>query len=160
MARGLAAYARGEFYLAHEELEPAWMGTADPGERELLAGLIKLAAAFVHASRGNPAGALTNLRGVRVRLAGAAAAGHDGGLDVAALLAAIDDRLALLEASRRAPRRRRRGHRDWSPTRRTTSPDRRAGRGGRRSFWIHPRSHGGCPHDVPRPATAPDDRRA
>ena len=25
VARGLAAYARGDFYLAHEELEPAWM---------------------------------------------------------------------------------------------------------------------------------------
>jgi hypothetical protein len=98
LARGLAAYAQGEFYLAHEELEPAWMGTADPAERELLAGLIKLAAAFVHASRGNPAGAATNLRGARVRLAGAAAAGHDGGFDVAALVAAIDDRLARLDA--------------------------------------------------------------
>jgi hypothetical protein len=94
VTRGLAAYARGEFYLAHEELEPAWMGTADPAERELLAGLIKMAAAFVHASRGNPAGAATNLRGARVRLAGAAAAGHDGGFDIAALLAAVDDRLA------------------------------------------------------------------
>ena len=98
VARGLAAYARGDFYLAHEELEPAWMGTADPAERELLAGLIKLAAAFVHARRGNPAGAATNLRGARVRLAGAAAAGHDGGFDVAALLATIDDRLARLDA--------------------------------------------------------------
>jgi hypothetical protein len=98
VSRGLAAFARGDFYLAHEELEPAWMGTADPAERELLGGLIKLAAAFVHASRGNPAGTATNLRGARVRLAGAAAAGHDGGFDVAALLAAIDDRLARLDA--------------------------------------------------------------
>ena len=98
VARGLAAYARGNFYLAHEELEPAWMGTADPAERELLGGLIKLAAAFAHARRGNPAGAATNLRGARVRLAGAASAGHDGGFDVAALLTAIDDRLARLDA--------------------------------------------------------------
>jgi hypothetical protein len=98
VVRGLAAYDRGDFYLAHEELEQAWMGTADPAERELLAGLIKVAAAFVHVSRGNPAGAATNLRGARVRLAGAAAAGHDGGFDVAALLAAIDDRLARLGA--------------------------------------------------------------
>ena len=57
VARGLVAYARGDFYLAHEELELAWMAAADPGERELLGGLIKLAAAFVHAARGNPAGA-------------------------------------------------------------------------------------------------------
>jgi predicted metal-dependent hydrolase len=98
VARGLAAYARGDFYLAHEELEPAWMGTADPGERELLGGLIKVAAAFVHASRGNPAGARTNLRGARERLAGAVAAGRDGGFDVEGLLAAIDDRLAQLDA--------------------------------------------------------------
>jgi predicted metal-dependent hydrolase len=98
VARGLAAYARGDFYLAHEELEPAWMAAADPGERELLGGLIKVAAAFVHASRGNPAGARTNLRGARERLAGAAAVGHDGGLDLPALLAAVDARLAQLEA--------------------------------------------------------------
>ncbi len=98
VARGLAAYARGDFYLAHEELEPAWMAAADPGERELLGGLIKMAAAFVHASRGNPAGARTNLRGARERLAGAAMAGRDGGFDLPGLLAAIDDRLARLEA--------------------------------------------------------------
>ncbi len=96
--RGLAAYARGDFYLAHEELEPAWMAAADPGERELLGGLIKLAAAFVHAARGNPAGVRTNLCGARERLAGAAAAGRDGGLDLPGLLAAIDDRLARIEA--------------------------------------------------------------
>jgi predicted metal-dependent hydrolase len=98
VARGLAAYARGDFYLAHEELEPAWMAEADPGERELLGGLIKVAAAFVHAARGNPAGVRTNLCGARERLAGAAAAGRDGGLDLVGLLAAIDDRLARLEA--------------------------------------------------------------
>lgn len=98
VARGLAAYARGDFYLAHEELEPAWMAVADPGERELLGGLIKLAAAYVHASRGNPAGVQNNLRGARERLAGAAAGGWDGGIDLAALLAAIDDQLARLEA--------------------------------------------------------------
>jgi predicted metal-dependent hydrolase len=103
VTRGLAAYARGDYYLSHEELEPAWMGTSDAGERELLAGLIKVAAAFVHVSRGNPAGAATNLRGARVRLVGAAAAGYDGGLDIAALLTAIDDRLARLEAGPAEP---------------------------------------------------------
>ena len=97
-ARGLAAYARGDFYLAHEELEPAWMAATDPGDRERLGGLIKLSAAFVHATRGNPAGARKNLGGARERLAGAAAAGRDGGLDLPGLLAAIDDLLARLEA--------------------------------------------------------------
>jgi predicted metal-dependent hydrolase len=98
VARGLAAYARGDFYLAHEELEPAWMAATDPGDRERLGGLIKLAAAFVHAARGSAAGARKNLGGARERLAGAAAAGRDGGLDLPGLLAAIDDRLARLEA--------------------------------------------------------------
>jgi Domain of unknown function (DUF309) len=93
VARGLAAYARGDFYLAHEELEPAWMAADDTGDRERLAGLIKLAAAFVHSARGNPAGVATNLRGARERLAGAEAAGADGGLDLASLGAAIDERL-------------------------------------------------------------------
>jgi hypothetical protein len=52
---GLEAFERGHFFLAHEHLEPAWMGTADPAERDLYQGLIKLAAAFVDV-RGNRAG--------------------------------------------------------------------------------------------------------
>jgi hypothetical protein len=98
VAAGLAAYAHGDFYLAHEELEPAWMAADDPGERERLAGLIKLSAAFVHAARGNPAGVSTNLRGARDRLARAHAAGADGDLDLPAILAGIDDRLARVAA--------------------------------------------------------------
>ena len=53
---GLAAYARGDFFAAHEALEPAWMGTDDLVERALHQGLIKVAAAYVHAVRHNPAG--------------------------------------------------------------------------------------------------------
>ena len=96
--RGLVAYARGDFYLAHEELEPAWMAARDPGERERLAGLIKLAAAFVHAARGNPAGVATNLRGSRERLVRAETGNADGGLDLASLVAAIDALLARVAA--------------------------------------------------------------
>jgi hypothetical protein len=66
---GLEAYERGDFFEAHELLEPAWMGTADPAERELVQGLIKLAAAFVHEARGNPLGMDKNLRGAQARLA-------------------------------------------------------------------------------------------
>ncbi len=93
-ARGLDAYARGAFYLAHEELEPAWMAADDPAERELLAGLIKLAAAGVHAARGNPAGVATNLRGSRERLARAQDAGLDAGMDLPALIHDVDACLA------------------------------------------------------------------
>ncbi len=124
--RGLAAYGRGAWYLAHEELEPAWMGTDDPSERALLSGLIKLAAAYVHAARGNPLGVRTNLRGARDRLATAAGlpvspdvtaaaaalqvgpaevVGTLGGptgaaawIDLPSLLGAVDDRLSRIEA--------------------------------------------------------------
>lgn len=109
--RGLAAYGRGAWYLAHEELEPAWMGTDDPAERALLSGLIKLAAAYVHAARGNPLGVRTNLRGARERLATAAATDAAGAatgaagaavaiewIDLPTLLVGVDDRLARIEA--------------------------------------------------------------
>jgi predicted metal-dependent hydrolase len=97
-AAGIAAYERGDFFLAHEILEPAWMGTADIGERELYQGLIKVAAAFVHGVRGNPPGIARNLEGARSLLAGARQAGVEGGLDLDALIAAVDDRLARLAA--------------------------------------------------------------
>lgn len=94
MRAGLVAYAAGDFFEAHELMEPAWMGTADLAERSLIQGLIKVAAADVHAVRGNPAGVRRNLEGARDRLragAGGTITGVD--LDVAGLLAAIDARL-------------------------------------------------------------------
>ena len=65
------AYDRGDHFLAHELLEPAWMGTDDVIERDAIQGLIKIAAAFVHAGRGNALGIAKNLRGARARLNGA-----------------------------------------------------------------------------------------
>jgi predicted metal-dependent hydrolase len=95
LAAGLDAYERGDYFLAHEILEPAWMGTADPLERELHQGLIKLAAAYVHGARGNPRGIHKNLVGARARLAAAlAGGGPSGGLDLTALIGEIDERLA------------------------------------------------------------------
>lgn len=91
---GLAAYANGDFFLAHELLEPPWMGARDLPERELIQGVIKLAAAFVHGARSNPKGIEKNLRGARERLAGAGVAGATLAVDVPALLTAIDDRLS------------------------------------------------------------------
>jgi predicted metal-dependent hydrolase len=99
LADGLAAYDRGDFFEAHELLEPAWMGTDDLAERDLLQGLIKLAAAYVHAVRRNPRGIATNLTGARERLDGARSdAHHTAGLDLDALLADIDLRLTQLAA--------------------------------------------------------------
>lgn len=91
---GLAAYAEGDFFLAHELLEPPWMGSKDLAERELVQGVIKLAAAFVHGARRNPAGMEKNLRGARTRLAEGVPAGPSLRVDVPALLTSIDGRLA------------------------------------------------------------------
>jgi len=90
---GMAAWDRGDYFAAHEALEPAWMGTDDLAERALHQGLIKVAAAYVHAVRGNPTGIAKNLTGARSHLADAGPAGPAWGVDVADLLAAIDARL-------------------------------------------------------------------
>jgi predicted metal-dependent hydrolase len=114
VAQALDAYGRGDFFEAHELLEPAWMGTADPTERELYQALIKVAAAYVHDVRGNRRGRDKSLASARRRLAAVVAAGADStrdhGLDLAALLTAIDERLAVPDAtlpppSLRRPRR-------------------------------------------------------
>lgn len=90
LARAIDAYGRGDFFLAHELLEPAWMGARNLGERALHSGLIKLAAAFVHAVRGNPAGVDKNLVGARDRLARAGTAGSAFGIDIPGLLEQVD----------------------------------------------------------------------
>jgi predicted metal-dependent hydrolase len=90
----LEAYDRGDFFEAHEVLEPAWMGSDDAVERDLCQGLIKLSAAYVHAVRGNPRGFEKNLRGARDRLSRAGTAGRAAGLDVGAIVLAIDAVLA------------------------------------------------------------------
>ena len=100
---GLAAYARGEPFEAHELLEPAWMGTDDLTERALHQGLIKVAAACVHAGRGNPPGIIKNLAGARRHLALALPLGAAWGVDVAALLADVDARLADPSLAATAP---------------------------------------------------------
>jgi predicted metal-dependent hydrolase len=96
MEAGLAAYQRGDFFEAHELLEPAWMGTPDLPERALLQGLIKVAAAYVHDVRGNPRGIVRNLTGARSLLEEARTTGpavNVAGVDLGALIAAIDARL-------------------------------------------------------------------
>lgn len=93
---GLRAYGSGDFFEAHELMEPAWMGTDDQVERDLISGLIKVAAADVHGVRGNPRGVARNLEGARDRLRRARPgdAVNDVQVDVAGLLDAIDRRLA------------------------------------------------------------------
>ncbi len=100
---GLAAYDRGDFFDAHEALEPAWMGTDDLEERALHQGLIKVAAAYVHAVRGNPEGISKNLAGARRHLALAGTSGTRWGIDVPRLIADVDARLERPDLALAAP---------------------------------------------------------
>jgi len=97
---GLAALDRGDYFLAHELLEPAWMGTSNLAERALYQGLIKLAAGYVHAVRGNPIGVVRNLQGARQHLATSERLDPDvargAGIDLPALLAMVDLRLVAV----------------------------------------------------------------
>ena len=99
---GLAAYERGDFFLAHELLEPAWMGTSNLAERALYQGLIKLAAGYVHAVRGNPIGVARNLQGARDLLETSQRLDPEvslaAGIDLAVLLEKVDARLAAVAA--------------------------------------------------------------
>jgi hypothetical protein len=101
----VAAYRREDWFEAHELLEPAWMGTDDPAERDVYQGLIKLAAAYVHRARGNPAGMAKNLAGASTRLARAAEAGPAVvvGISVGPLLAEVRRRVAAADTALPAP---------------------------------------------------------
>jgi uncharacterized protein len=66
---GIDLFNRGEFYDAHEVLEDVWRASEGP-EKKFLQGLIQLAVAMHHYSRGNHVGARSllaraarNLRG-------------------------------------------------------------------------------------------------
>ena len=100
---GLTAYAQGDFFEAHELLEPAWMGTADLAERALYQGLIKLAAGYVHAVRGNPIGMAKNLEGSRRHLVTSLeldpATAQAAGIDLGHLIAEVDARLAAVRSA-------------------------------------------------------------
>jgi hypothetical protein len=76
------------------------MGTSDLAERALYQGIIKIAAGYVHAIRGNPLGLARNLEGARRHLAtsqsldpGQAVA---AGIDLARLIDEVDLRLAAV----------------------------------------------------------------
>jgi predicted metal-dependent hydrolase len=50
-------YEQGEYYLAHEPLELAWMETESP-ERKLYQGILQIGLAYFQIRRGNYRGAL------------------------------------------------------------------------------------------------------
>ncbi len=65
---GIAAFNRGEYYVAHEELEAAWMEDQGPG-RDLYRSILQVAVAYYQVERGNYRGAVKMLLRVRQWLA-------------------------------------------------------------------------------------------
>jgi len=69
LAHGIALFNRGEYFECHEVLEEVW--TPERGERRLfLQSLIHMAVGFYHHTRGNPTGAIRQLRKGLRKLAG------------------------------------------------------------------------------------------
>ncbi len=100
---GIEAYDRGDFFEAHELLEPAWMGTDNLAEREMYQALIKLAAAYVHCVRGNPIGMSRNLEGCRLHLEEAVKLepkiGREAGVDLMNLIMEVEVRLKSVQVA-------------------------------------------------------------
>jgi uncharacterized protein len=83
---GLDLIRAGAYFEAHEELEDEWRD-APADERDFLQGLVHVAVAWHHASRGNRPGCERQLEKARRRLAPYVPAHR--GVDVAALLGQI-----------------------------------------------------------------------
>src|SRR5215472_2812787 len=76
MERGINLFNNREFFECHEVLEEEW--TPETGERRLfLQSLIHMAVGLYHAERGNPTGAIRQLRKGLRKLAGYLPA-HEG----------------------------------------------------------------------------------
>jgi predicted metal-dependent hydrolase len=86
LERGLELIRAGAYFEAHEELEDEWREAAS-GERDFLQGLVHVAVAWLHASRGNRAGCERQLEKARRRLSFYAPAHR--GVDVASVLAQV-----------------------------------------------------------------------
>ena len=59
--RGVQLFNHGEYFECHEVLEAAWTPERDP-RRLFLQSLIHVAVGFYHHQRGNPVGAVRQLR--------------------------------------------------------------------------------------------------
>ena len=92
---GLELIRRGEYFLAHEELEEAWRA-ADPAEKDFFQGLVHVAVAWHHAGRGNRPGCERQLAKAARRLEPFSPAHR--GVDVAAALASVAEAQRVVES--------------------------------------------------------------
>ena len=92
--RGLELFNAGEFFEAHEVLEDVWRA-APVAEKKFLQGLIQVAVALHHHSRGNRVGARSLLARAHKNL-NAYPACH-GGIDVAGLREQVERWVSALD---------------------------------------------------------------
>lgn len=97
---GIRLFNEHKFFEAHEVLEDVWRDAPEP-ERKFLQGLVQVAVALVHHSRGNRVGCRSVLERARRNLEKYPAV--HGGLDVAALIGALDQWRTALDDHRPEP---------------------------------------------------------
>lgn len=97
---GLLLFNQHSFFEAHEVLEDVWRAAPEP-ERKFLQGLIQVAVALHHHSRGNLVGCRSLLDRARRNLATYPA--EYGGVDLGALLQSVDRWREALHQGRPAP---------------------------------------------------------
>jgi uncharacterized protein len=98
--RGLSLFNEHSFFEAHEVLEDVWRDAPEP-ERKFLQGLIQVAVALHHHSRGNQVGCRSLLERARRNLSLYPA--EHAGLDLAALLHSLDGWRDALDQGQAAP---------------------------------------------------------
>ena len=97
---GLALFNAGQYWIAHEALETAWL--EEPGElRNLYRGILQAGVAYLHAERGNYRGALKLYARCQRWLAPFPAVSH--GIHVAQLRQDLD--AVIAEVRRLGPER-------------------------------------------------------
>jgi predicted metal-dependent hydrolase len=97
---GLSLLNQHKFFEAHEVLEDVWRAAPVP-DRKFLQGLIQVAVALHHHSRGNQVGCRSLLERAYRNLA--AYPQQHGGLDLAALLRSLDQWREALDQGQAVP---------------------------------------------------------
>jgi predicted metal-dependent hydrolase len=97
---GISLFNSAKFFEAHEVLEDVWRLAPEP-ERKFLQGLIQVAVALHHHSRGNAVGCRSLLERARRNLA--RYPDDHGGLDLAILLRAVDRWRVALDQGHEVP---------------------------------------------------------
>ena len=95
LERGLELIRAGEYFEAHEEIEDEWRA-APAAERDFLQGLVHVAVAWLHASRGNRPGCERQLEKA-VRRLGPYQPTHRG-VDVSRVLEGVELAQGVVES--------------------------------------------------------------